>query len=47
MKYSEETKEKLMGILKKFPAMNEEDILLFGIEVLERMYEMAEQEVGE
>lgn len=47
MKYSEETKEKLMGILKKFPAMSEEDILLFGIEALERMYEMAEEGVGE
>lgn len=43
--YSEDTMEKLGGILKKFPAMDEEDVLLFGIEVLEKMYEMAESEV--
>lgn len=45
MEYSEETMQMLEGILKKFPAMNEEDVLLFGIEVLEKMYEMAEKEV--
>ncbi len=45
MKYSADTMDKLEGILRKFPAMNEEDVLLFGIEVLEKMYEMAEKEV--
>ena len=43
--YSADTMDRLKSILGKFPAMNEEDILLFGIEVLEKMYEMAEQEV--
>jgi len=45
MMYSADTMDRLKSILGKFPAMNEEDILLFGIEVLEKMYEMAEQEV--